>query len=89
MDTFLDTKVKVDLSNNMVYTDLHTKDTDIYKYLHYTSAHPCHWKKIDTTGNSSESEETVEKIRILKLMQLQEWQTTSEEDTLRRKYWQL
>ncbi len=44
---------------------------------------------MDPMGNSSESEETVEKIRILKLMQLQERQTTSEEDTQKRKYWQL
>ncbi len=45
MVTFLDTKVKVNLSNNMVYTDLHTKDTDTHNYLHYTSAHVCHCKK--------------------------------------------
>ena len=33
------------LSGNKLTTDLHTKSTDKYQYLHYTSAHPAHTKR--------------------------------------------
>ncbi len=43
--TFLDIRVKIDIIHKTVYTDLYTKDTDTHNYLHYTSAHPAHFKK--------------------------------------------
>ena len=40
--TFLD--LEVSLSENKLTADLHTKSTDKYHYLHYTSAHSAHTK---------------------------------------------
>ncbi len=37
--TFLDTKVIIDQTLKIVYTDLYTKDTDTHNYLYYSSAH--------------------------------------------------
>ena len=41
---FLDTRVTVDHTNNSVYTELYTKDTDTQNYLSYDSCHPRHCK---------------------------------------------
>ncbi len=37
---FLDTKVCIDPSTKLLYTDLYTKPTDTHDYLHYSSSHP-------------------------------------------------
>ena len=41
--TFLD--VDVTFSNGPIITDLHTKATDHYQYLHYISSHSQHTKR--------------------------------------------
>ncbi len=78
---FLDTTVKFDTNYNL-YTTLYTKPTDTHTYLHFTSAHPPHHKKVDPLVSWYESNVFVPNKVIMLQIQKKFWMTTNVEDTL-------